>query len=149
MTIAHFACHSRNHPTDPSQSLLLLHDWQHDPLTVSSLIRLNLDHARLAYLSACSTALTQNTRLLDEAIHLASAFQLAGFRHVIGTLWEIDDSYAAQIATTFYNRITDDHGNLGASRAADALHNATRDLRHQRPLAPPYGRPTSTPARSP
>ena len=41
-TIAHFACHGASHPTDPSRSLLLLHDYDSDPLTVASLASINL-----------------------------------------------------------------------------------------------------------
>lgn len=48
----------------------------------------------LAYQSACETALTGKARLLDEAIHLTSAFQLADYPHVIGTPWPIDDEIA-------------------------------------------------------
>jgi CHAT domain-containing protein len=40
--------------------------------------------------------------LLDESIHLASAFQLAGFPHVIATLWQTGDSAAVQVAEDFY-----------------------------------------------
>ena len=94
--IAHFACHGYTDPADPSQSRLLLHDHRRDPLTVAALAPLALDHAHLAYLSACSTARATDTRLLDEAIHLATAFQLAGFPHVIGTLWEINDAIAVE-----------------------------------------------------
>ncbi|GAA0981742.1 CHAT domain-containing protein [Acrocarpospora macrocephala] len=90
-TIAHFACHGISDPADPSNSRLLLQDHRHNPLTVASLIPINLEHARLVYLSACSTALNWEVRLLDEAIHLTSAFQMAGFPHVIGTLWAISD----------------------------------------------------------
>ncbi|MFF7977242.1 CHAT domain-containing protein [Streptomyces sp. NPDC007905] len=135
-TIAHFACHGVSHPTDPSQSMLLLHDWQHDPLTVASLSPVDLDHARLAYLSACSTTQTGNLRLLDEAIHLTAAFQLAGFPHVIGTLWEIDDSCAADIADTFYTHLTDEDGDIDTGRAAHALHTTIRALRDRLPLTP-------------
>ncbi|MQY31867.1 CHAT domain-containing protein [Nocardia aurantia] len=71
-----------------------------DPLTVAALAEIHLDHARLAYLSACETALTTDARLLDEAIHLASAFQLAGYPHVIGTLWTIADQTTVQIAAS-------------------------------------------------
>ena len=67
--IAHFACHGHSHPSDPSQSLLLLHDHDTDPLTVASLAPIRLDHARLAYLSACRTAFSSATKLIDEAIH--------------------------------------------------------------------------------
>ncbi|GAA1013205.1 hypothetical protein Aple_016920 [Acrocarpospora pleiomorpha] len=146
--IAHFACHGQSDPTDPSQSKLLLHDHQDDPLTVASLAPLTLRNARLAYLSACSTALTSDTQLLDEAIHLASAFQMAGFPHVIGTLWPISDAYAVQVADTFYTILTshdpatDAGPNAGAgasvdiSRAPYALHHAVQTLRSQLPLTP-------------
>ncbi|CAM5620133.1 CHAT domain-containing protein [Streptomyces tanashiensis] len=134
--IAHFACHGDSHATDPSQSLLLLHDWQQDPLTVASLTPVNLDHARLAYLSACSTALTLNPDLLDESIHLTSAFQLAGFPHVIGTFWKINDEYSADITDAFYTRLTDSEGNVDTGRAAHALHGTIRSLRDQLPLTP-------------
>ncbi len=78
--IAHFMCHGVTDPVDPSRSRLLLSARQHsDPLTVSELGPVRLGAARLAYLSACSTARNEVTELADESIHLASAFQLAGF----------------------------------------------------------------------
>ena len=102
---AHFACHGANDPADPSGSRLLLHDHRDAPLTVSALASVRLDHARLAYLSACNTALSTHIQLIDEAIHLTSAFQIAGYPHVIGTLWAIDDRVAVQIADSFYAKI--------------------------------------------
>jgi hypothetical protein len=57
---------------------------------ISSLHR---EIADLAYLSACSTARV-GAALTDEAIHLASTFQLAGYRHVVATLWPINDRRA-------------------------------------------------------
>lgn len=136
VTIAHFACHGSSHPTDPSQSMLLLHDWQEDPLTVASLTPVNLDRARLAYLSACSTTLIRTQQLLDESIHLTAAFQLAGFPHVIGTLWQINDTYAADIANAFYAHLIDSKKNIDPNRAAQALHTTTRALRDRLPLTP-------------
>ena len=134
--IAHFACHGSTDPADPSQSRLLLHDHHRDPLTVAALAPLALDHAHLAYLSACSTASVTNARLLDEAIHLATAFQLAGFPHVIGTLWEINDAIAVEIASTFYTALANPDGTLDPHHAARALHQATRAQRDRRPATP-------------
>ena len=134
--IAHFACHGYTDPADPSQSRLLLHDHRRDPLTVAALAPLALDHAELAYLSACGTARVTDTRLLDEAIHLASAFQLAGFPRVIGTLWEIDDAIAVEIADAFYTALTDPAGALDPALAAHALHQAIRTLRDRQPITP-------------
>ena len=120
--IAHFACHGATDPADPSNSLLLLHDYQTDPLTVASLAAIKLDRAQLAYLSACSTALNRAVRLADEAIHLTSAFQLAGFPHVIGTLWPIANRVAVAVADAFYENLRVDSGALDTDQAAHALH---------------------------
>jgi CHAT domain-containing protein len=123
---AHFACHGFNSIDQPSASSLLLHDHQSQPLTVIDIARLRLDRAEFAFLSACSTART-SAGLADEAIHLASAFQLAGYRHVIGTLWEVGDRSAARIAARVYATVA---GNdAGVDISAEALHHAVRELR--------------------
>jgi len=101
---AHFACHAVVDPQDPAASRLILSDHRREPLTVADVSHLDLTHAQLAYLSACSTALGP-PRLADEALHIAGAFLLAGFRHVIGTLWETDDDAAVRIAQGFYARL--------------------------------------------
>jgi CHAT domain-containing protein len=124
---------------DPSRSKLLLTDHDTAPLTVISLAPVKLDHAQLAYLSACRTAITDNAKLIDESIHLTSAFQLAGFPQVIGTLWDIEDEGAATIATDFYEHLTTDvpvPGNLDSRRAAHALHEVTLALRDRLPGRP-------------
>jgi tetratricopeptide (TPR) repeat protein len=129
--IAHFACHGLTNLNDPSQSRLLLSDHESDPLTVGSLAAVNLEHARLAYLSACGTAFAFAVKgqLLDEAIHLTSACQLAGFPHVVGTLWDINDAVSAEVAAMFYAGLRTKDGSLEVGRAARALHDAIRALR--------------------
>lgn len=134
---AHFACHGVSDPADPSSSRLLLHDHHDAPLTVSALASLHLDHARLAYLSACDTALSASSQLIDEAIHLTSALQLAGYPHVIGTLWAIDDHIAVQIADAFYAALTNAPGpGFDTRHAATALHEAVRTVRSTYPNTP-------------
>ena len=135
-SIVHFACHGASDPVDPSRSLLLLHDNDSAPLTVASLAPVNLDQAQLAYLSACSTASTPAIELTDEAIHLTTAFQLAGFPHVIGTLWEINDELAVDVAGAFYSALRAGPHILDFSRAAWSLHQAVRALRDKYPSAP-------------
>jgi len=134
--VAHFACHGASHPADPSQSRLLLHDHERDPLTVASLAPVQLGGAQLAYLSACRTAFTSAAALPDEAIHLATAFQLAGFPHVIGTLWEISDAVAVEIADAFYAALSTAPGTLNPRDAARALHQAVRGARDRYPHLP-------------
>ena len=135
--IAHFACHGMHHPTEPAASTLLLYDHTEAPLTVAHLAPVALDHAQLAYLSACETALTRVEVFLDEAIHPAAAFQLAGFPHVIGTLWAVDDEFAAVIASRFYRGLHDQRtATITVGDAARVLHEVVRDLRDDFPGTP-------------
>ncbi len=134
--IAHFACHGTTDPVDPSRSGLLLGDHRTAPFSVAGLAPVRLDAARLAYLSACSTALNKATELADESIHLTSAFQLAGFPQVVGTLWEIDDYAAAAIAREFYGQLRTGTGAFDPDKAAEALHHIGRRLRDEEPQAP-------------
>jgi tetratricopeptide (TPR) repeat protein len=132
----HFACHGEGNWDNPSASQLLLHDHMTHPLTVLDISRLNLAGNRLAYLSACNTT-RGNLDLADEAIHITSAFQLAGYSHVIGTLWPIDDAVSVGIAETVYGTITRNHaGKIDVAEAAYALHIATRATRESYPLTP-------------
>ncbi|KAH7109972.1 CHAT domain-containing protein [Dactylonectria macrodidyma] len=111
-TIVHFAGHGRSDPTDPLQSALLTRDWQSDLLTIRDLIHLKMheieDQRRpmpfLVYLSACSTGSNQADDLLDESLHLMSACQLVGFRHVVGTLWAASDSHCVDVARSVFSR---------------------------------------------
>ncbi|MFB7506954.1 CHAT domain-containing protein [Streptomyces broussonetiae] len=133
--IAHFACHGYADIARPSESRLILTDYVTDPLTVADISRLQLS-AELAFLSACDTTVTPS-RLADEAVHITGAFQLAGFRQVIGTLWAVDDQVEADLAIDFYHRLT--NGGTTApetARAPYALHRAVRKLRAQYPKSP-------------
>ncbi len=47
---------------------------------------------------ACGTGQIVDVSFLDESVHLISACQVAGFRHVIGTSWEIKDESCIEIA---------------------------------------------------
>jgi CHAT domain-containing protein len=102
--IFHFAGHGTTHPTDPSKSSLLLEDCGEDPLTVANLLELNLRERSpfLAYLSACGIG---DQRFFDESIHLISGCQLAGFRHTIGTLWEVNDGSCLDMARITYEEM--------------------------------------------
>lgn len=117
--IAHFACHGIADLTNPPASRLILHDHRTDPLTLHTISGLRLTDAYLAYLSACSTTDT-NPAQADETTHLTAAFHLAGYRNVVGTLWQIDDQVAKTIAVDFHAQHAD---------PAQALHNALRRCR--------------------
>ena len=136
--IAHFACHGYTDPADPSQSRLLLHDHRHDPLTIAALAHLALDHAQLAYLSACGTARAVDGRLLDEAIHLTAAFQLAGLPprdwHPLGKSAITLLSRSPRPSTHHWR--TRRYPRPPAPGAAQALHQATLVQRDQDPTNP-------------
>ncbi|KAJ9226752.1 hypothetical protein DTO027B5_1912 [Paecilomyces variotii] len=131
----HFACHGSPDPNNPSDAALLLapgHDGNPERLTVREISMLNHDDARLAYLSACSTAENSAEELMDEIIHVASAFQLIGFPHVVGTLWDTSDKAAVQVAKLFYEEIGRRLGDPSTSRCHDiayCLHQALQRIR--------------------
>ncbi|MBM7168817.1 CHAT domain-containing protein [Streptomyces sp. G44] len=132
---AHFACHALGDLERPSGSRLVLHDHAEHPLTVSELARLRLPSVRLAYLSSCDTLLT-SPELADEAVHIVSAFQMAGFPHVVGSLWHVDDTIGREVALSVYTTLNRGDGTLDVARTAEALHHAVRTLRATYPRTP-------------
>jgi tetratricopeptide (TPR) repeat protein len=125
----HFAGHGCTDPQDPLRSYLCLEDVVTNPLRVGGLLDLNLKDQPpfLAYLSACGTGRIQQEQFMDESVHLISAFQLAGFQHVIGTLWEVNDRVCVDIAKVVYGGIKD--GQMSDRSVAWGLHEASRRLR--------------------
>lgn len=118
---AHFACHAASDPDDPSAGHLLLHDG---PLTVLDVSALDLSGVRLAVLSACETSLGTH-RIPDESLHLVSAFQLAGYPAVVGTLWQVNDLVARGVAVDLYEGLGE------GEDVAVALHHAVRRCRER------------------
>ncbi|MFF2327654.1 MULTISPECIES: CHAT domain-containing protein [unclassified Streptomyces] len=132
---AHFACHALGDLERASGSRLVLHDHTERPLTVRDLARLRLPSVRLAYLSACGTLRT-SPELADEAVHIVSAFQMAGFPHVVGSLWHVDDLIGAEVALSVYDTLNSGDGTLDVARTAEALHRAVHTLRDTYPQTP-------------
>ncbi|RDA94098.1 hypothetical protein CP533_5265 [Ophiocordyceps camponoti-saundersi (nom. inval.)] len=128
--IFHFAGHGST-DSDPLRSRLFLEDWEEHPLIVADLIETDLssNFPFLAYLSACDTGQNPENETADEGIHLASALHLAGFRHVIGTLWEVDDSLCVDVAKLFYRSLSENGLNDGS--VSSGLHLAVRSLRDE------------------
>lgn len=123
--VAHFAVHAISDPDNPEHSYLDLAD---QPLTLPEIANARLRHPWLAYLSACDTA-APSDRLPDESLHLAAAFQTAGFPHVVATLWPAEDGTAAAIAERFYSSGL-------PSDPAVALRDAVRAVRERHPDQP-------------
>nr|WP_052478395.1 CHAT domain-containing protein [Kibdelosporangium sp. MJ126-NF4]CEL18074.1 hypothetical protein [Kibdelosporangium sp. MJ126-NF4]CTQ90697.1 hypothetical protein [Kibdelosporangium sp. MJ126-NF4] len=124
---AHFSCHGSQHFSDPTASAFWLADG---PLRITDLIHHNPGRQELAFLSACHTA-TGSPKMVDEAVHLAAAMQLLGYRNVIATLWSIYDHLTPDVADAVYAALT-----TSTSDAAHALHHAVSALRAQWPTDP-------------
>lgn len=95
-------------------------------------------NAKIAYLSACSTAVNAVDLLQDECVHIASAFQLAGFSHVLASLWVAQDDTAWVVAVEFYGRLFSDLDNDVAEHAkfSYSFHQAVKSLREKKRYRP-------------
>ncbi|RMJ17651.1 hypothetical protein CDV36_002650 [Fusarium kuroshium] len=129
--IFHFAGHAKAEKDNPMSGIILLKDWREKPLTVESIFETNLSAKMpfLAYLSACGTTQNQHDKSIDENIHLTSAFWLAGFRHVIGTLWEVQDELCVRMAGLTYEFLK--ANGMSDENVGRALHWAMRQLRDE------------------
>lgn len=141
--VVHFACHGIPDAEDPSKSGLLL--LNNDPLstglelldqlTVGRVSSRNMRgiSAQIAYLSAFSTAVNGAEKLQDESIHIASGFQLAGFSHVLATLWNAQDTAAQSIAIEFYRLLFGNQANrVGHATVSYSFHHAVKLLREKK-----------------
>lgn len=131
----HLACHASQDISDPSRSAFQLFDG---PLTIADLSQApghqEPRDLELAYLSACETA-SGDVRLAEEAVHLAAALQLVGYRHIIATMWPVADVAAARMTEMVYPAMLAD-GRPTADLAATALHQAVRQVRSAAPADP-------------
>lgn len=124
----HLACHATSNVRDPANCALHVHGGE---VSAREVMAQRTSSGRLAYLSSCRTAMANGADVVDEMIHLGSAFQIAGFRHVVGTLWRVNDAKAAKAAKLFYRQVgsTEDY-------APRALHDTVLRLRERYPLMP-------------
>jgi len=128
---AHFACHGVQELLAPSHGRLQLYD---ELLTIPQLMALNLKNPSFAFLSACETY-RGGTVIPDEGITLASAFQLAGYQHVIATMWSVMITPEI-VARYVYDQIltnTDGTTDLDADASAAALRTAILTLLAESP----------------
>ncbi|KAM5352954.1 hypothetical protein ACJ41O_005676 [Fusarium nematophilum] len=140
--IVHFACHGVADKGDPSQSHLVLEKpskngstKEVDELTVPQFLSLDsLRKAWIAFLSACTTASMGTFRLGDEGLHISGALQIAGFSHVVGSLWEVEDEVGVDVARAFYeNLIEVEPRSVDDRMVALALRDAVIRVRERRP----------------
>jgi CHAT domain-containing protein/tetratricopeptide (TPR) repeat protein len=134
----HFACHgflderfplesglALTTPRDPSEGRDngFLQAWE-----VLETMRLDAD---LVTLSACQTGLGEEMAG-DGLLGLTWAFQYAGARSVLASLWEVNDASTATLMTGFYRHLA------GGVPKAEALRRAQADLLRRRTTSAPY-----------
>jgi tetratricopeptide (TPR) repeat protein len=129
--VVHLSCHGTQDLRAPARGRLELAGGA---LRVRDLWRPAGSPAALAVLSACETV-RGGAALPDEALTLGTAFQLAGFRQVIGALWSISDTLTVRLCTDLYDGLAAT-GGVDPDRAAVALHAAVRRLRAALPDHP-------------
>ena len=110
----HLACHVLQNPIEPAAAGFVLVDGV---VTIAQLVETELPEGELAVLPGCGTAVGP-ARLLDEAVHVAAALQVAGYRHVVATLWSIPDAVGPQFAAAFHEALTTGPGRVHAAVCA-------------------------------
>ncbi|KAH9859228.1 hypothetical protein J1614_012244 [Plenodomus biglobosus] len=136
--IAHFACHGYSDLEDPSNSHRLLQKSSAsglvvDRLTVSTLLGATAQgRVWIAYLPACATAEIKVNSLVDASVHMAGAFQVAGFVHVISSLWPADDDVYVRVAELFHRSLVMCKNTADPNRAvAAALREPVLQIREE------------------
>ncbi|MGW5432238.1 CHAT domain-containing protein [Streptomyces sp. NPDC004059] len=126
--IVHVACHAGHDADRHHEGHLVLHDGR---LHIGDIAAARTDRAGLAFLSACGTA-RNRLDLPDESLNLLSAFQLAGFSHLVGSLWPVTDRVNTRLVQAFYEHLTEHQG----ATVAESLHHAVSRVREREPERP-------------
>jgi CHAT domain-containing protein/tetratricopeptide (TPR) repeat protein len=128
-SVIHAACHGVYDWTEPENSGLKLADNRRLTVKMLSSSVGYMRKARLAFLSACESAITGATAVPDEFAGLPTSFLQAGVRAVIGALWPVFDDAAMLICDRFYHYYLDAQGQE-IMPPARALSLAQNWLRH-------------------
>ena len=127
--VLHLATHGTWDASNSLNNYLKLSNGQ--KLAQEEIFNLNLSDTSIVTLSACSTALADNSET-EYVASLAEAFWIAGSRSVVASLWPVDDSSTGLLMTKFYERLKAGDGK------AEALRKAQLAVRQDPRYAHPY-----------
>jgi len=120
----HFACHGDFDATNPDDSMLRLGSGSLTPSQIVGALRVGVTTSRpVIFLNACHTAESQFgwTGIGGWAVRFVNA----GASAFIGSLWEVNDKLAAELALKFYGEL------LAGQTLGDAFHSARAHIRAQ------------------
>lgn len=128
----HFATHGVLDYTDFQKSFLLFKqiDQEDGQLTIREINGLNISGCDLVTLSACETAVTQET-VKGWYISPANSFLVNRVKAVVASLWPVDDDATSILMTDFYK-------NLQTMPKAQALRKAQETLSKTEGYSHPY-----------
>ncbi|KAK0511992.1 hypothetical protein JMJ35_005120 [Cladonia borealis] len=107
----HVASHGICDAEDPASSHLILMGQGDDGSPIPDRLKVAditpdvAGDAVFAFLAACCSADSRVPELADEGLQIANAFQLAGFPHVIGSLWLANDCICPIFSRIFYDTL--------------------------------------------
>jgi CHAT domain-containing protein len=110
-------------------------------LMAEELAFLPLGGVQLAVLSACETGLGQAAGG-EGLLGIQRAFQVAGARTTVATLWKVDDATTQRLMTAFYRNVLQ-----GQQSYVDALRNAQIEILHELRQRPPSAQAEADPLR--
>lgn len=124
-TWVHLACHGTHNRFSPFLSHFSVHDGA---ISLLDLVKADLPHAEVAFLSACHSARVSQD-LPDEFLHPAGVLLFAGFRSVVGSMWAVADEVGPIVAENFYKRTWGGDGSRrDATKVASAMRSVTAKL---------------------
>ncbi len=126
--VMHFAAHSVLDTDRPERTEIVLSGGS---LRVRDIYGMKLG-AEMAVLSACQTALGKEMKR-EGLMSLTRAFQQAGVKRVVASLWKVDDRATAELMKHFYTEMF-----VAKRPAAEALREAQRRLAASRRWAQPF-----------
>ncbi|KAG1816856.1 uncharacterized protein BJ212DRAFT_1228845, partial [Suillus subaureus] len=97
-TWVYLAYHGKQDPAQPYSSHFVMRD---EYLALLGIMEEDILHGEFPFLSTCHTPIGDE-ETSNEVIHLAAGLQFSGFKSVVGTLWEVDETVAKHVVEAFY-----------------------------------------------